>query len=56
MMAFIMRNPLTLHDVYTWLDDNPNIAKLNMHIGIKGCEQHSANLTEAPLYSIVQVG
>lgn len=48
--------PLELHDVYTWLDDNPEIAKMNMHVGIKGCEQQSANLTETPLYSIVQSG
>lgn len=48
--------PLALHDVYTWLDDNPEIAKLNMHIGIKGCEQQSANLMEKPLYSIVSSG
>ena len=48
--------PIDLHDVYVWLDDNPNIAKLNMHIGIKGCEQQSANLTEKPLYSIVASG
>lgn len=52
--ALYKGSPLALHDVYTWLDDNPEIAKLNMHIGIKGCEQQSANLTEAPLYSIVQ--
>ncbi|MFQ5685293.1 MAG: cytidylyltransferase domain-containing protein [Candidatus Scalindua sp.] len=49
-------HPLALHDVYTWLDDNPEIAKLNMHIGIKGCEQQSANLAETPLYSIVRSG
>lgn len=49
-------SPLELHDVYTWLDDNPKIAKLNMHVGIKGCEQQSANLTETPLYSIVPSG
>lgn len=49
-------SPLELHDVYTWLDDNPEIAKLNMHIGIKGCEQQSANLAETPMYSIVQSG
>jgi len=48
--------PLDLHDVYTWLDDNPRIAKMNMHVGIKGCEQQSANLMEKPLYSIVASG
>lgn len=48
--------PLDLHDVYTWLDDNPLIAKMNMHVGIKGCEVQSANLTEQALYSIVGSG
>jgi spore coat polysaccharide biosynthesis protein SpsF len=54
--ALYKGNPLDLHDVYTWLDDNPQIAKINMHVGIKGCEQQSANLMEAPLYSIVKSG
>ncbi len=48
--------PLDLHKVYTWLDDNPDIASMNMQVGIKGCEQQSANLNEKPLYSIVQSG
>lgn len=48
--------PLALHDVYTWLDDNPQVARMNMHVGIKGCEIQSANLTERPLYSIVDSG
>ena len=48
--------PIDLHDVYTWLDDNPRIAKMNMQVGIKGCEQQSANLMEMPLYSIVASG
>lgn len=48
--------PIDLHDVYTWLDDNPHIAKMNMHVGIKGCEQQSANLMERPMYSIVASG
>lgn len=48
--------PIDLHDVYTWLDDHPQIAKINMHVGIKGCEQVSAGFTETPLYSIVASG
>lgn len=48
--------PLDLHAVYTWLDDNPEVAKINMNVGIKGCEQLSANLMEKPLYSIVSSG
>lgn len=47
---------LDLHDVYVWLDDNPQVAKMNTNVGIKGCEQQSANLLEKPLYSIVRSG
>lgn len=54
--ALYKGRPLNLHDVYTWLDDNPQVAKMNMHVDIKGCEQQSANLTEKPLYSIVRSG
>lgn len=54
--ALYKGKPLNLHEVYTWLDDNPRIARMNMHVGIKGCEQQSANLTETPLYSIVKSG
>lgn len=54
--ALYKGKPLSLHEVYTWLDDNPHIAKMNMHVGIKGCEVQSANLTEKPLYSIVASG
>ena len=56
MMPSIRENRSILHDVYTWLDDNPQIARMNMHVGIKGCEQQSANLFEKPLYSIVRSG
>jgi len=54
--ALYKGRPLALHDVYTWLDDNPQVAKMNMHVGIKGCEQQSANLLEKPFYSIVRSG
>src|SRR3990167_5844638 len=54
--ALYKGEPLDLCDVYTWLDDNPRIAKMNQHVGIKGCEQQSANLTEEPLYSVVPSG
>lgn len=54
--ALYKGRPLDLHEVYTWLDDNPFVAKMNMHVGIKGCEQQSASLTEAALYSIVKSG
>lgn len=54
--ALYKGKPLDLLDVYTWLDDNPRVARMNMHVGIKGCEQHSANVFEKPLYSIVPSG
>lgn len=47
---------LDLHDVYIWLDDNPEIAKINMNVGMKGCNQQTANLLEKPIYSIVPSG
>ncbi|MFA4848765.1 MAG: hypothetical protein WC626_03480 [Methanoregula sp.] len=48
--------PLSLYEVYTWLDDNPEIAQINMNVGIKGCNQYGANLMEKPEYSIVKSG
>lgn len=54
--ALYRGKPLSLYDVYSWLDDNPQIAKINTHVGIKGCEQHSANLMEKPLYAIITSG
>lgn len=54
--ALYQGQPLELKEVYTWLDDNPQVAKINQGVGIKGCEQQSANLMENPLYSIVVSG
>jgi spore coat polysaccharide biosynthesis protein SpsF len=54
--AIYKGKPLDLKEVYSWLDDNPEIAKINMNVGIKGCEQQSANIMEKPLYSIVPSG
>lgn len=48
--------PLSLYEVYAWLDDNPLVAKINMQTKIKGCEMQSANFSEQPLYSIVVSG
>ena len=47
---------LDLRKVYTWLDDNPQVAGMNMHVGIKCCEQQSANFMEWPLFSVVPSG
>ncbi|MFH1776590.1 MAG: hypothetical protein ABH952_03410 [Candidatus Omnitrophota bacterium] len=54
--ALYQGKPLDLRAVYTWLDDNPLVAKINMNVGIKGCEQQSANFFEKPVYSIVLSG
>lgn len=54
--ALYRGKPLDLREVYTWLDDNPVVARMNMHVGIKGCEQVSASFTEVPLYSVVPSG
>ena len=54
--ALYRGKPLELRQVYTWLDDNPQVAELNMHVGIKGCEQKSGTLTENAVYSIVSSG
>ncbi|MCP4652344.1 MAG: hypothetical protein GY858_03020 [Candidatus Omnitrophica bacterium] len=49
-------SPLSLRTVYTWLDDNPQVAKINRHVGVKECEQLSAHLTEMPTFSVVRSG
>ncbi len=54
--ALYKGNLLNLHDVYIWLDDNPQVAELNMHVGTKGCNQLAANLLDTILYSIVPSG
>lgn len=54
--ALYKNKPLSLRDVYEWLDDNPDIAKINMEVSIKGCQQLGANLMEKPLYSVVASG
>lgn len=54
--ALYRGEPLDLREVYTWLDDNPAVARINAHVGIKGCEQVSAEFTERPLFSVVPSG
>ena len=48
--------PLSLKEVYTWLDDNPDVAYINKDIGIKGINLKAANLMETPLYSVIKSG
>ena len=47
---------LCLKEVYTWLDDNPEIAAINRDVGVKGVNVRAANMMETPLYSIVRSG
>lgn len=49
-------NPLDLKQVYAWLDDNPQIAKINRHVVLKGCNVRNANLADEPVFSIVRSG
>lgn len=48
--------PLDLREVYVWLDDNPEIGKINQHVGLKAINIYGANLMENPIYSIVPSG
>jgi len=48
--------PISLFDVYKYLDDNPTIAAYNSHMKMKDVNVFAANLVEAPLYSIVESG
>ena len=48
--------PLDLREVYVWLDDHPQVGRMNMHVGVKGCEQTSADLIGQGLYTIVPSG
>ena len=54
--ALYRGKPLALHDVYVWLDDNPQTARINAHVAVKGVNVYAANLMEKPLYSVVRSG
>lgn len=54
--ALYKNKPIPLKEVYTWLDDNPEAARINQHVGIKGVNRYVANLMEKPVYSIVRSG
>jgi spore coat polysaccharide biosynthesis protein SpsF len=54
--ALYQGKPIPLAEVYTWLDDNPGIAKINRNVAMKNVNIYAANLTEKPLYSIVRSG
>lgn len=47
-------HPIDLKDVYVWLDDNPDVANLNAHIRMKGCNLALADKAQTIFYSIVK--
>lgn len=48
--------PLTLRDVYVWLDDNPKVAYMNKDAEVSGINKYIGNLMDKPLYSIIASG
>jgi spore coat polysaccharide biosynthesis protein SpsF len=48
--------PILLRDVYTWLDDHPEIAKINSDVKIKDVNLYAESLVQKPLYSIAKSG
>lgn len=54
--ALYRGEPLSLRDVYSWLDDNPQIAQINKDVVVKGVNLYFASLTDKLLYSIVASG
>jgi len=49
-------SPISLRDVYTWLDDHPKIAKLNSKVKIKDVNIYAESLVQKPLYTITKSG
>lgn len=54
--ALYKGKPISLYEVYIWLDDNPEVAQLNSKVTIKGCNKHVAGLTGKAVYFIVRSG
>lgn len=42
--ALYKGKPLLLHEVYTWLDDNPHVAQINKHAQASEINQYIANI------------
>lgn len=45
--------PLSLLDVYVWLDDNPQVAYINRDVQVSGINQYIGNMLDKQLYSVV---
>ncbi len=54
--ALYRGEPLSLKEVYTWLDDHPKIAKLNAKVKIKDVNIYAESLVQKPLYMITRSG
>ncbi|MDD5584559.1 MAG: NTP transferase domain-containing protein [Candidatus Omnitrophica bacterium] len=54
--ALYKGKPLSLRDVYVWLDDNPQIAMMNKDVAVSGINQYIGNMMDKQLYSIVMRG
>lgn len=48
--------PLLLEDVYRFLDDNPQIARLNADMKVKGNVRYGAQLLDNPKFTITESG
>jgi len=48
--------PISLYEVYKFLDDNPDLAQINKNLEVKGCVKYGDSLLAMPKYSIVKVG
>ena len=46
--------PLNLHEVYKWLDDNPKMAFCNKDVVVSGVNKHIGSLMDRNLYSIME--
>jgi spore coat polysaccharide biosynthesis protein SpsF len=54
--ALYRGHPIPLSEVYRWLDDNPEIARINRSVPVKGVNTYIANLMDKPVYSVVKSG
>jgi spore coat polysaccharide biosynthesis protein SpsF len=54
--ALYRGSAIPLREVYTWLDDNPEIARINRGVTFKGVNRYVASLMDKPVYSVVKSG
>lgn len=54
--ALYKNEPISLHEVYKWLDDNPKIAFCNKDVQVSGVNKHIGSLMDRNLFSIIERG